>query len=143
MLALTGALMVQGILLAILKGCFPNQLRLNLHIAHQFLSWELRLFNRFRIQFRQAPTQEITRIELIPMRYERLTHENTQDTYKLVNPSVTLWAGKQSFQLSGLKDADIDWIVAEFKDWLDVPVESRAADIKLLLEGLRSQINQR
>lgn len=36
-----------------------------------------------------------------------------------------IWAGNKKYQLTGITETELDWLVNELSDWLELPVQNR------------------
>ncbi|MBE9214051.1 serine/threonine protein kinase [Plectonema cf. radiosum LEGE 06105] len=42
-----------------------------------------------------------------------------------VPPAIIIWAGNKKYQLTGITETELDWLINELSDWLELPVQNR------------------
>ncbi|MDY7023488.1 MAG: serine/threonine-protein kinase [Cyanobacteriota bacterium] len=93
---------------------FFGRVRLRIDQSNISKAWEI-----FGLKVHQvtASRKNITKIEYIPVSYEKEYTENTI----AIPAQIRIWAGTLTFRLV-LTPSELDWLAQELRGWLNVPI---------------------
>lgn len=76
----------------------------------------------------------VSRENIIKLEYTNYCLQQKKDsegniTYKEFSPTIIIWAGKKPYQLTGMSQTEVEWLIRELSDYLELPFEHRVVPI--------------
>ena len=79
-------------------------------------------------------SKPVARENIIKLEYTNYCLQQQKDSegnvsYKEFSPTIIIWAGKKPYQLTGMTQTEVEWLIQELSDYLELPFEHREVPI--------------